>query len=204
MDLSRIGLSVSRETLQKLEAYRVLLQKWNQKINLVAKSTLEQATTRHFLDSFQLLPLIPDEAENSLDLGSGGGFPGLVCAIVAAELYPKLHFTLVESDQRKCAFLRTVVRETNCDVTILNCRIEELEPMQADVVTARALSTLSELLSHSHPHLSPAGKCLFLKGKNHISEVDAARKTWHFDLTAHLSITNCEAAILELKGLSRV
>ncbi len=122
--------NVSRETLARLERYAELLEKWNRRINLVGRGTIDDLWRRHMLDSAQLLPLIPDSAESLVDLGSGAGFPGLVLAICGVE---NVH--LIESDRKKSAFLREVARETAAPVTIHNKRIEEIESFQVDIDT---------------------------------------------------------------------
>ncbi|MBM7067272.1 16S rRNA (guanine(527)-N(7))-methyltransferase RsmG [Actibacterium sp. 188UL27-1] len=202
--LSILPFDVSRETLDKLNLYERLLYQWNAKINLVARSTLPDRFHRHFVDSAQLLSFVSDDWGDWLDLGSGGGFPGLVCAILAADQYPRLSFHLVESDQRKSVFLRTVARETETNVKILAHRVEDLSPRQASYLSARALSALPDLLHMAHAHLASSGVCLFMKGANYQEEVILARKTWNFDLQTHPSITHSRSAILELKGLHRV
>ena len=120
------SLTVSRETIDRLSIYANLLEKWNPRINLVSRSTLDDLWSRHIVDSAQLFELAPVTAKHWVDLGSGGGFPGLVIAILAKELRPELEVVLVESDQRKCAFLRTVSRETNCGAVVHSKRVEEI------------------------------------------------------------------------------
>ena len=115
--------NVSRETLERLDVYADLLRRWTRKINLVSKGSLEGLWTRHFLDSAQLLTLAPESSVSWADLGSGGGFPGAVVAVLAAETRPDLKVTLVESDQRKAVFLRTVLRETGVAGDVLTARI---------------------------------------------------------------------------------
>jgi 16S rRNA (guanine527-N7)-methyltransferase len=140
-DLTRI-CDVSRETIQSLRVYANLLEKWNKTINLVSKSTINHMWERHFLDSAQLWPHIPENAKTLVDIGSGAGFAGLVLAIIGKEKNPNLRVVLIESDTRKCAFMRNVSRETNINVEIITKRIEEVDDLKADVVTARALATV--------------------------------------------------------------
>jgi 16S rRNA (guanine527-N7)-methyltransferase len=151
---------VSRETLTRLETYAALLTKWTRRINLVSAASLPDLWHRHIADSAQLLAFRPP-ARLWLDLGSGAGFPGLVVAI----LTPDLHVRLVESDQRKCAFLRRVAEDTGTTVDIVPCRIETLPPQSADVISARALAPLTQLLAHAEKHLAPDGIGLFPKGR---------------------------------------
>lgn len=192
-------MNVSRETL---DIYRDLLSKWSPKINLVSAQTLKDAGSRHFDDSLQVADLCPVGAETWADLGSGGGFPGAVVAMARKDR--DLAVTLVESDQRKAAFLRTVSRETGVPFKVITGRIEEIEPLDADVVSARALAPLEVLLGFMERHAKPDGIGVFMKGSTWQSEVDIARKKWRFTLKAHTSVTRPDAAILEIGGLSRV
>jgi len=194
--------NVSRETRAQLDRYLDLLRKWTAKINLVAPGTLEQAWERHFLDSLQLLSLVPSSARLVVDFGSGGGFPGMVMA-VADSANPDRTYHLVESDKRKCAFLRSVRRETSASVTIHESRIEALEPLNAGVAVARALAPLPLLLEFAHRHLGPGGRCLFLKGEKAKQEIHAARAEWQFSCVEHPSMTSEDSVILEIGDLVR-
>src|SRR5476651_488583 len=127
---------VSRETLARLKAYADMLADWNERHNLVARSTLPDLWQRHFWDSAQLAPLIPETARTLADLGSGAGFPGLVLAA----LRPELAVTLFEATTKKCAFLAAAAERMGLSVTIENARLEDLPPRTYDVVTARALA----------------------------------------------------------------
>lgn len=198
------GLNVSRETSQRLKTYAELLRKWNRRINLVSSSTIETLWERHFADSAQLLTLAPHPVETWLDLGSGGGFPGLVIAVVGMDRASPGKVVLVESDIRKAAFLRTVIRETGIRARLIGDRIENLPPQDADVVSARALAPLPTLLGYAEPHLRPDGVALFPKGQGWKSEVEEARLTWNFDYEVARSKTNEDAVILSVSGVSRV
>lgn len=199
-----LPLDVSRETLDRLNRFEALLGKWNPAINLVSRSTIPQAWDRHIVDSAQLFDLAPKESETWLDLGSGGGFPGLVIAALAADLRPSLRVTLVESDQRKATFLRHAATEMRISPTILSARIESIPPQASSIVSARALAPLSTLLTFLERHMSPSGIALFPKGANWQEEVEAARKEWHFDLDTRPSLTASEAVILSVKAVSHV
>lgn len=197
------GINVSRETLEKLERYAVELKKWNPKINLVSKSTLDDLWDRHFVDSAQIIDLAPNGITHWVDLGSGGGFPGLVIAIIFSEINPNVQFTLVESDQRKCAFLRNVIRETGISASVMSKRVEDIPSLSADVISARALADLTTLISLSKPHLAPGGVMLFPKGENWQSEVTQAQSQWRFDVDVAKSETNEKSVILSLSGVRR-
>jgi 16S rRNA (guanine527-N7)-methyltransferase len=197
------ALNVSRETTARLDSYAALLAKWNPAINLVAKSTLPDLWTRHILDSAQLLDLAPKGARHWADLGSGGGFPGLVIAILAAEKAPTLRVTLVESDLRKATFLSTVVRECGLTTTVCAERIESLPPLRADVLTARALAPLDGLLAHAERHLAEGGIAIFPKGATHEAELASALEHWRFSVQKHPSRTDSDAVLLVIGDIAR-
>ncbi|WP_158965087.1 16S rRNA (guanine(527)-N(7))-methyltransferase RsmG [Chachezhania sediminis] len=203
--MTRPGLpdNVSRETMERLEIYAALLEKWNPKINLVSKSSIPDLWNRHILDSVQVWDAAP-RAVTWADLGSGGGFPGLVIAILAAGEPDGPAVTLIESDQRKAAFLRTVSRETGIDATIIAARIEAAEPQRADVISARALASLDLLLEFADRHLAPGGTALFPKGETWEKELAEARQRWQFSALPIKSRTQPGAVILSIEGVSRV
>ncbi|MDH3263955.1 MAG: 16S rRNA (guanine(527)-N(7))-methyltransferase RsmG [Paracoccaceae bacterium] len=197
------ALDVSRETTARLDAYAALLAKWNHAINLVARSTLPELWIRHILDSAQLLEFVPKGARHLVDLGSGGGFPGLVIAILAAETRPEMRVTLVEADLRKATFLNNVVRETGLTARVCGERIESLAPMKADVLSARALAPLVELLSHAERHLAKGGLAIFPKGASHEAEIAEALERWRFSVQKHPSRTDPEAVLLCIGDIAR-
>jgi 16S rRNA (guanine527-N7)-methyltransferase len=191
-------LDASRETSARLDALAGLLGKWNPRINLVAPSTLADLDARHVADSAQLWPLRPPGARTWADLGSGGGFPGLVVAAMG-----EVAVTLIESDGRKCAFLREAARAMGLGVTVLDQRAEAAPPQGADVVSARALAPLPALLPLVARHVAPGGTALLMKGRGWAEEVEAARAEWRFDLDARPSVTDPNARILVVTGLAR-
>lgn len=194
------GLEVSRETLDRLARYAALLRKWNRAINLVGPATLEALWRRHMLDSAQLAARLPPapagRPRRLVDLGSGAGFPGLVLAILGCG---EIH--LVESDRRKAQFLREVSRETAAGATIHASRIEELSPLCADCLTARALAPLPRLIDYARPHLRPDGVLLFLKGAEADAELTAARARWSMQCEAWPSLSDPRGRILRLSAL---
>lgn len=197
------GVDVSRETIEALEHFSALLEKWTLKINLISKATVPNLWHRHILDSAQLLKLCPNNCYNWLDLGSGGGLPGIVVSIVAKERCPSLHMTLVESDKRKSVFLKTAIRELGLKATIINERIEEIKPMKVDVISARALADLKRLLDLSERHLNENTICLFQKGENWRKELSKAEESWHFQYNVIKSETQAGAVLLKLGEVSR-
>jgi len=214
--------NVSRETLQDYTTWHELLCKWNAKINLIAPSTLEAFWGRHALDSWQICPLLPDNARTVLDFGSGAGFPAIAAAIhtkhrsaqqaakEAAQEALKdaasetmLHVHLVESAGKKASFLKTVIRELDLPATVHSQRIEAFSPMRADVITARAFAPLPRLFQYALPH-SQAGTLLILpKGENAKAELESAASAWTFSLETVKSITQDDASVLIVKNLAR-
>lgn len=172
---------VSRETLERLTIYAEMLIKWQRRINLVGSSTIDHLWTRHFADSLELRDHAPSEAKNWLDIGSGAGFPGLV---IAACGQPKdLKIDLVESNGKKCAFLREVSRCIKVQVSIHNCRIEAIDSqaiqdMSLDVVTARALAPLELLLDLAEQPLKCGALGVFPRGQDIEEELTACAKYW--------------------------
>jgi 16S rRNA (guanine527-N7)-methyltransferase len=197
-----VGRRVSRETFARLESYVACLRKWQPKVNLVARGTLPELWSRHVLDSLQVLTARDRDAGRWLDLGSGGGFPGLVCAIAASEVAPDLDFVLVDSDIRKCAFLREAARETGTKVDVLSARAEDLPPQEASVISARALAPLPQLLAWAHPHLAADGICLLQKGAGHRAELESAAAGWHMDVENVPSVTAPDSVILRIRNLA--
>lgn len=195
--------NVSRETYGRLELYAALLEKWNPRINLVAKSTIEDLWARHIVDSAQLWSIASVNSGSWLDIGSGGGFPGLVIAAIAHEFAPDLKVSLVESDTRKSVFLKTAARNMGLDVQVFNARIEELQPQNADILSARALSSLDTLLDYSLLHRKPEGISLFPKGQRHNSELTTAQKSWHISYDTIPSLTDAEAVIFKIGAFHR-
>jgi 16S rRNA (guanine527-N7)-methyltransferase len=199
----RAAFGVSRETMERLETHLDLLRRWNPRINLVSPASLGRAWERHFADSAQLWRLRPAGAQVWLDLGSGAGFPGLVVAAMGVET-PGFEVHLVESDQRKAAFLSAVVRATGVPATVHADRVEALPPMRADVVSARALAPLGTLLAMAEKHRRPGGTGLFPKGASVHKEIAEAAAHWRFDHAIHPSLTDPRAAIVEIGATRRV
>lgn len=198
--------NVSRETLTRLLAYQALLGRWQQRINLVGPATLDDFWARHAADSAQILALAGTRRV-WLDLGSGGGFPGLVVAIMQADLGGHVH--LVESDGRKAAFLRTVIREVGAQASVHHLRAEALADSGAafladvQVISARALAPLPELLALVAPFFNSSTIALLHKGAGWQDELTRAEQWWNIDAEVHPSRTHDAARILHLRHLSR-
>ncbi|HEY5049111.1 MAG TPA: 16S rRNA (guanine(527)-N(7))-methyltransferase RsmG, partial [Rhizomicrobium sp.] len=180
-----------------------ILTDWNARHNLVSARSLAQIWRRHILDSAQLAPLIPEQADSLVDLGSGAGFPGLVLAILLAER-PSFRVVLYEATRKKCAFLQAAALRTGAAVEIRNARIEDAKPEPFDVVTARALAPLDKLLAFAHPFQGSKTLNLFLKGQSVGGELALAHKCWKMELTQHPSHTDPSGVVLAIRRLRRV
>jgi 16S rRNA (guanine527-N7)-methyltransferase len=194
------AFSVSHETLERLELYERLLIQWQKAVNLVAPATLGETWQRHFTDSAQLVGLAPN-AKIWVDLGSGGGFPALVIAIMLAN-QKECCVHLIESNARKCAFLSEVARRTGAVARVHNARIADAASSgavpAADAVTARALAPLDALLELALPFFGTASTGLFLKGREAGVEIADARKRWVFDLKIHPSLSDAQGQVLAI------
>ena len=201
-----LGQNVSRETYDKLLAYEALIRKWNPSINLIAKSTLPEIWSRHIVDSAQVYFAASGELSKKwTDLGSGGGFPGVVIAILAEGDDRIVDLSMVESDKRKSVFLRTVIRELELSNTkVINERIELAKIPVSNVVSARALAPLKDLFHFAQEFSDPETTFLFQKGKNWLSEIEMAQNDWSFDFDTIKSETDSNAVILKIRELSRV
>jgi 16S rRNA (guanine527-N7)-methyltransferase len=199
-EMQELRVDVSRETRDQLEALVHTLGRWQKAINLVGKATLEDIWVRHILDSAQLVPLIPRQTQHLVDLGSGGGFPGLVLAAMR----PDMRVTLIESDARKGAFLGEAGRRMGLKIppTVVISRIEAAPPAGADVVTARALAPLSQLLVWAAPHRADTAICLFHKGKGWQGEITEAKKDWDLEAQPFASVTDRDAVLLRVSQFS--
>ncbi|MBR1648561.1 MAG: 16S rRNA (guanine(527)-N(7))-methyltransferase RsmG [Alphaproteobacteria bacterium] len=195
--------NVSRETFLKLKLYHQSLIEWQNKFNLVSPSSLNQAWNRHFEDSMQLFSLIPPTSKTLLDMGSGAGFPGMVLAIMANEKTPYLKVSLVDSVTKKTLYLKHVKEITQTDAEIINARVESLFKRKFDVITARAVTALNDLLGYAHPLLNSYGTCIFPKGRSWCEEVEKARKEWNFSLNPLSSTTSEEGKILVITELAK-
>jgi 16S rRNA (guanine527-N7)-methyltransferase len=198
----RAETGVSRETLRRLETYASLLGKWQRTINLVGAGTLEDMWRRHYLDSAQLAGLVPPDAGVWIDLGTGAGLPGMVLAILGVG---EVH--LVESNQRKCAFLAEVARATDTRVKIHAERAEDLDPLGlapggADVVTARAVAPLSALLRLASRFGGPGTTYLVLAGRDATAALTEARKSWTLSAESLPSKTDPDSVVLRIRDLA--
>ena len=193
---------VSRETEDRLDRFVDVLLLWQRKLNLIAPSTLPEVWTRHIADSLQLLPLAP-QARTWVDLGSGGGFPGIVIACALAD-DPRTRVHLVESNGKKAAFLREAVRATGAPAIVQAIRAEKFgescaEPV--DAVTARALAPLKTLCDQAFPFIARGAVGLFLKGQDVDAELTEAAKYWRLEASKVPSKTSPEGSVVLIRGL---
>lgn len=195
-DFIRYGITITEEESKNLEIYNKLLIKWQKTINLVSNNTIKESEQRHFLDSAQLLNHIKDKNISLVDMGSGAGFPGLVLAIMGIK-----EVNLIESDGRKSEFMRQVSRETFCkNVIVNNKRIEACSFDRVDLVTARALAPVKELLNWANG-IKEGVDCLFLKGEKAEEEITDALKSWDFDYKLYESITDSKGKLVKIEKL---
>lgn len=192
---------VSRETVELFAAWQALLIKWNAKINLVARSTLDDFWWRHALDSWQVWRAVPPSAKTVLDMGSGAGFPGLAMAIGLKTSGRDGQVTLVESAGKKTTFLNTAIRELGLPARASRERVEELPHQNYDVLSARAFAPLPMLLTYAQPFWGPSTIGLFLKGESWAAELTEVEKYWRYTVKPYPSVTDTQGRLLVMSDL---
>jgi 16S rRNA (guanine527-N7)-methyltransferase len=194
-------LAVSRESWLRVEKFVALLLTWQERINLISPASIPFMWERHVIDSLQLLPLLPTQAKSFVDLGSGSGFPALPLAIASG-----LEVHVCESNNKKAAFLREALRVTGCKGSVHSERLNgEVAPgafPKIELVTARALAPLVELLSLAKPFLDNGAQALFHKGQDIDQELTQAQKYWRIQHTKHASLTDSQAIILAVQEIN--
>ncbi|WP_295880115.1 16S rRNA (guanine(527)-N(7))-methyltransferase RsmG [uncultured Bartonella sp.] len=202
LTLKKIVPSVSRETAASLMAFEEAVKKWQSHINLIANATLPELWTRHILDSAQIAALQP-QAKNWCDIGSGGGFPGIVTAILLKE-QSGFHIDLVESNSKKAAFLRSVSAEFNLPATVHTCRIETsyIHIKKPEIITSRALASLEKLFELTLPWFEQGATALFQKGRDYKKEMAEAEQNWEFNSVVHQSKIDSQSVILEISKIN--
>jgi len=172
---------ILEKSKQKLENFVEILLEWQKKINLISNSTIKDVWDRHILDSLQLYSLLPGSASSLMDVGTGGGFPGMVLAIANSCCFNKLNkIVLVESQLKKCLFLEEVSKKLSIPVIIRNKRVEEIEEV-VDVITSRGVTSCSDLLKKTIGCRSKETVCLFLKGENVDDELKEIRPFYYIE-----------------------
>ena len=198
------ALGVSRETLNQLERYVEILSKWQKSINLVSNKTVDDVWSRHILDSAQIFPFTGGANSQIMDVGSGAGLPGLILAILrhgewGSDAFP---VTLVESDERKCAFLGVAAQHCGVSVKIKNERLENLPSLTPDIITARALAPVETLLDWTKNQHHAGLKCVFLKGAQADEELTCLKEKPNIIVEKTASLTSDDGVILNLLGFS--
>lgn len=195
---------VSRETLDRLRLYVDTLMKWQKRINLIGPSTVAEVWRRHVLDSAQVLPEIDPNVRVVTDLGSGGGFPGVVLALCLPDhCGPEVRVHMIESNQKKASFLNHVLRETGASAKVHCDRIEALVPWPSDVVTARACASIDKLLAYSEAFRTHKSVCLFLKGRDAVKELTEASECWTYRRRTIKSRSDPSGHIVVLTNVAR-
>lgn len=189
---------VSREEYSRLMEYKDLLLKWNNTINLISPQTIHEVLERHIVDSLQLLSFIEDKDVSIIDLGSGGGLPGIILSIAGIR-----KVTLIESDSRKAAFLLQAAKLSNGDVEVINDRLENIVDLECDIVTSRAFADLNKMFDLSQ-NIAVRDKYLLHKGKKYKEEIREAKKHWLFGSKVHDSITSDSGKILEIVNVTHI
>lgn len=201
--MSDAGSVVPREAEPQLRHFTSLLEHWSRRVNLFARGDINDLWQRHVVDSAQLVALAQPHARTWLDLGSGAGFPGLVCAAICQAQGRSTSFTLIEADGRKVAFLREAARALDLDVAILNERIERVSLPAQDVISARALASLDALLDYAWPFCHSGTRLLCPKGSQADSELTLARRRWHIRAIRVPSRSDPTATILQISEVRR-
>lgn len=196
--------NVSRETIAKLKAYESMVKEWNNKFNLVSKSSVEELWNRHIIDSVQLVQFIKPSDKILYDFGSGAGFPAIVLAIISEQLYPDLKINLVESIGKKTTFLNAVKTELKLkNINVWHERIENLKISEVDIISSRALASLPKLFEYASLFCKEKTRLIFPKGENWENEVNLAKQQWVFEYETIQSITDTSGHILNISKLRR-
>ena len=195
--------NVSRETMESLIAFQNMVLEWNEKFNLISKSSVDDIWNRHIIDSAQLIQYIEKNDKILYDFGSGAGFPAIVLAIMSKELYPNLKMTPIESIGKKTTFLSEVNKKLKLDMKILPERIEKLTLPKADIITSRAMASLEKLLPYAKPFCNKKTRLLFLKGEKWQEEIKTAEQKWAFEYQSYPSDTSDKGRVLIIKNIRR-
>lgn len=203
-DVGRI-LDVSRETLDRLQVYVDTLIKWQNSINLVGPKTIDDIWERHILDSGQIFSLTGDSESQIMDIGSGAGLPGLVIAIMRHGIWgdDAVPVTMVESDERKCAFLGVAAQKAGIKIKIKNDRLEKIPSLYPDVITARALASIETLYDWTIKQQHEDLKCVFLKGAQVDEELTYLKEKPNIIIDKHPSLTSGDGVIIHLSGFTK-
>lgn len=195
--------NVSRETIDELKKYEALVLEWNNKFNLISKSSVQYIWNRHILDSLQLCQFVKNTDKVMFDFGSGAGFPAIVLSIVSKQLFPDLKIYLIESISKKAMFLNFVKDSLNLNIEVINDRIENIKARNVDLISSRAMASLDKLMDYSKPFCGKNTRLVFPKGEKYQEEIGISQKKWLFDIDIIQSITDDSGKILYIKNLRR-
>lgn len=195
--------NVSRETINDLENYKTLVLEWNERFNLISKSSVNYIWDRHIIDSLQLYEYLKDDDVLLYDFGSGAGFPAIVLSIVAKEKNPNLKIVLIESIKKKATFLEEVKNRLNLNIDVVNDRIENIKKIKVNVITSRAMASLNKLLEYANPFCNKKTRLIFPKGIKWEEELKEAKKNWIFDYNVIGSKTDETGHIFIISNLRR-
>jgi len=197
------NINFSRETSNKLQKYERILIDYNKKINLISKSTEKDIYNRHFIDCAQVIDLL-DDNQDLLDLGTGAGFPGVVLKIVSKDFSKNLNIFLVEKSKKKCVFLNFLKKQLDIDISIINQRYEDLKITKKYSIISRAFKNIKETIDLTYKNLRNIENLIMLKGKNHINEINEAKKKYMFHVKKYQSLTSKDSYILKINKISLI
>jgi len=197
------NINFSRETSNKLQKYERILIDYNKKINLISKSTEKDIYNRHFIDCAQVIDLL-DDNQDLLDLGTGAGFPGVVLKIVSKDFSKNLNIFLVEKSKKKCVFLNFLKKQLDIDISIINQRYEDLKITKKYSIISRAFKNIKETIDLTYKNLRNIENLIMLKGKNHINEINEAKKKYMFHVKKYQSLTSKDSYILKINKINLI
>jgi len=196
-------INFSRETSYKLQKYEKILIEYNKKINLISKSTEKDIYNRHFIDCAQVIDFLNNN-QNLLDLGTGAGFPGIVLKIVSNDFSKNLNIFLIEKSKKKTAFLNFLKKQLDIDINIINQRYEDFKIIKKHSIITRAFKNIKETIDLTYKNLNNIENLLMLKGKNHINEINEAKKKYMFHMKKYQSLTSKESYILKISQIKLI
>jgi len=196
-------INFSRETSYKLQKYEKILIEYNKKINLISKSTEKDIYNRHFIDCAQVIDFLNNN-QNLLDLGTGAGFPGIVLKIVSNDFSKNLNIFLIEKSKKKTAFLNFLKKQLDIDINIINQRYEDFKIIKKHSIITRAFKNIKETIDFTYKNLNNIENLLMLKGKNHINEINEAKKKYMFHMKKYQSLTSKESYILKISQIKLI
>jgi len=197
------NISFSHETSYKLQKYRIILIDYNKKINLISKSTEKDIYNRHFIDCAQAIDFL-DNNQNLIDLGTGAGFPGIVLKIISNDFSKNLNIFLIEKNKKKCVFLNFLKKQLDIDINIINKRYEDFKIIKKHSIISRAFKNVKETIDLTYKNLGNIENLIMLKGKNHINEINEAKKKYMFHVKKYQSLTSKDSYILKINKINLI